>query len=109
MSQYVRVYYSVVDDERFTGVYDTPHLATWLRLLLLADAMWPASAYVPATERKASLKDRSYKVNRRRNAMPVTGKSVFVLQSIIAAQAEEARRNLEAQRATDAKRAKKKR
>jgi hypothetical protein len=55
MSQYVRVYYSVVDDERFTGVYDTPHLATWLRLLLLADAMWPASAYVPATERKASL------------------------------------------------------
>ena len=55
MTQYVRVYYSIVDDERFECVYGTPHLATWLRLLLLADAMWPASAHIPATERRASL------------------------------------------------------
>lgn len=55
MSQYVRVYYSILDDERFVGVYDTPHLATWLRLLLVADAMWPATAHLPAGERKASV------------------------------------------------------
>ena len=55
MSQYVRVYYSILDDERFDGVYSTPHLATWLRLLMQADAMWPASAHVPASERKASI------------------------------------------------------
>jgi len=53
------------------------------------------------------IKDRSYKVARKRNAMPVTGQSVFVIQSIIAARAEEARRNLEAQQALDAKRVKK--
>jgi hypothetical protein len=55
MSQYVRVYYSILDDERFDGIYSTPHLATWLRLLMQADAMWPASAHVPASERKASI------------------------------------------------------
>ena len=55
MSNYVRVYYSIVDDERFAGVYDTPLLATWLRLLMVADAMWPATAYLPATERRASV------------------------------------------------------
>jgi hypothetical protein len=42
------------------------------------------------------VKDRSAKVAKRRNAMPVTGKGVFVLQSVIQAKAEEARRNLEA-------------
>jgi hypothetical protein len=52
------------------------------------------------------IKDRSYKVARRRDAMPVTGKSVFVLQSIIAAKADEARRHVEDQRALDAKRGK---
>jgi hypothetical protein len=54
----------------------------------------------------ARIKDRSYKVARRRAAMPVTGTSVFVLQSIAAAKADEARRHIEAQRALDAKRAK---
>ena len=52
------------------------------------------------------IKDRSYKVARRRNEMPVTGRSVLVLQGIIAAKADEARRHLEAQRALAAKRAK---
>ena len=53
------------------------------------------------------IKDRSYKLAKRRKAMPVTGQSVFLLQSIIAARADEARRHLETQRALDAKRAKK--
>lgn len=55
VSQYVRVYYSIVDDERFASVYDTPHLATWLRLLMIADAVWPASAYLPASEKRSSV------------------------------------------------------
>jgi hypothetical protein len=55
VSKYVRVYYSIVDDDRFADVFDTPHLATWLRLLLIADAIWPATAYIPAKERKASV------------------------------------------------------
>jgi hypothetical protein len=53
------------------------------------------------------VKDRSYKVARRRNAMPVTGKSVFVMASITAARADEARRHIEAQQALAAKRNKK--
>jgi hypothetical protein len=53
---YVRVYYRVIDDERFVGIYsDDQHLATWLRLLLLADAVWPASCPIPRSVRKASL------------------------------------------------------
>ena len=46
--KYVRVYYSIIDDERFERVYPEPLvLGTWLRLLLLADAMWPAPAPLP--------------------------------------------------------------
>ncbi len=47
--KYVRVYYSVVDDERFADVYHNPtRLGTWLQLLLVADAMYPAPAPIPA-------------------------------------------------------------
>lgn len=42
------------------------------------------------------VKDRSAKVAKRRNAMPVSGNSVFVVQSVIQAKAEEARRQLAA-------------
>ena len=46
--KYVRVYYSVIDDPRFEHVYaDDAALAAWLRMLLDADAMWPASASLP--------------------------------------------------------------
>jgi len=41
---YSRVYWTVVDDPMFEGIFDTPVLATWLRMLLMADAMYPASA-----------------------------------------------------------------
>jgi hypothetical protein len=46
--KYVRVYYSIIDDERFEHVYsDDAALAAWLRMLLDADALWPASASLP--------------------------------------------------------------
>lgn len=54
--KYARVYYSVIDDDKFVGIYtDDRHLAAWLRLLLTADAMWPASPPLPRTIRPASL------------------------------------------------------
>lgn len=54
--EYVRVYQSIVDDDKFVTVFDDDHhLATWLRLLMVADAMWPASAVLPQGTRKASV------------------------------------------------------
>jgi hypothetical protein len=54
---YSRVYWSIVDDERFATVYDSDaHLAAWLRLLLIADQAWPASAHLPASVRSHSVK-----------------------------------------------------
>lgn len=54
---YSRVYWSIVDDPKFGEVYDDDrHLACWLRLLMMADQAWPASAPIPATARKASVK-----------------------------------------------------
>jgi len=53
---YSRVYWAVVDDPKFASIYDDDrHLATWLRLLLIADQAHPASANVPIGTRKASL------------------------------------------------------
>jgi hypothetical protein len=53
---YSRVYWSIVDDPKFATIYDDDrHLAAWLRLLMAADGLWPASCPVPASARKASL------------------------------------------------------
>ena len=47
--KYVRVYYSVINDERFAEIFhDGRRLGTWLQLLLVADAMYPADAPIPA-------------------------------------------------------------
>jgi len=47
--KYVRVYYSVINDERFSEIFhDGRRLGTWLQLLLVADAMYPADAPIPA-------------------------------------------------------------
>ena len=53
--RYSRVYWSVIDDERFATVWDDDRaLACWLRLLIAADAVWPSSAILPlGTNRKA--------------------------------------------------------
>lgn len=50
---YSRVYHSVVDDPKFAEVFtDDRRLATWLRLLLLADSTYPQPTPLP---RSASL------------------------------------------------------
>jgi len=49
---YSRVYWSIRDDERFAGIYGHDAcLATWLRLLIAADAVWPHPADLPASAR----------------------------------------------------------
>lgn len=46
--KYVRVYYSIQDDPKFDRVRGSvATLGTWLRLLMAADAVWPASADFP--------------------------------------------------------------
>lgn len=53
---YSRVYWSVRTDPKFDGIYaDDRHLAAWLRLLIAADATWPAPADVPASARRSSV------------------------------------------------------
>lgn len=53
---YVRVYYSIIGDERFANVYhDARRLGTWLQLLLVADAMHPADAPTPAYVHRPSM------------------------------------------------------
>lgn len=53
---YVRVYYRIVDDPKFAAIYDDDAaLALWLRLLLSADAMYPAAAPLPFGTRRAVL------------------------------------------------------
>lgn len=53
---YVRVYYRIVDDPKFADVFDhDARLATWLRLLLLADGTYPAPAPIPFGVNKAAL------------------------------------------------------
>jgi hypothetical protein len=55
--KYVRVYYSVVNDDRFAEIYhDARRFGAWLQLLLVADAMYPADAPIPAYIHRPSLK-----------------------------------------------------
>ena len=54
---YSRVYWKVRSDERFVGIYPNDHhFATWLRLLIAAEAAWPEPADLPATARRVSLR-----------------------------------------------------
>ena len=53
---YIRVYYSIINDGKFEEIYaDDAALAAWLRLLLVADALYPASAPIPMRTRKRAL------------------------------------------------------
>jgi len=53
---YSRVYWSVVDDDKFASIYDDDHhLATWLRLLMIADAAHPASGIIPLGTNRRSV------------------------------------------------------
>lgn len=50
MAPYARVYLTIADDPKFIEVYDDDRLlATWLRLLLLAEGSHPASPPIPAS------------------------------------------------------------
>jgi len=53
---YSRVYWTIVDDPKFAAIYDDDAtLALWLRLLLQADATWPAAAPLPRSARSRPL------------------------------------------------------
>lgn len=55
--KYVRVYYSIQDDPKFDRVRsDVATLGTWLRLLMTADAVWPASADLPRWVKPSALR-----------------------------------------------------
>jgi len=54
---YSRVYWSVIDDPKFAGVYDdNAAFAWWVRLLMIADQAYPASAHLPAGVSRQTLK-----------------------------------------------------
>lgn len=54
---YVKVYYGIADDPRFGQVFESDAaLATWLRLLIIADGAWPASAHLPASCKPRALR-----------------------------------------------------
>jgi hypothetical protein len=73
--KYARVYHEIVDDPKFRRVYDDDAaLATWLRMLLIADAMYPASAPMPAETPAIAVLIRAGLVKRRPgNRYIVTG------------------------------------
>jgi hypothetical protein len=53
---YSRVYHSLVDDADFAGIYDDDAaFATWVRLLMVADASYPSPAPVPRSAKRRTL------------------------------------------------------
>jgi hypothetical protein len=55
--EYARVYHAIIDDPKFATVYDVDSaLATWLRLLIIADQAWPSSAILPGNARHRVVK-----------------------------------------------------
>lgn len=55
--EYCRVYWSIIDDPKFDKVYDSDaHLATWLRLLIIADQAYPQPGHLPLQLSRRSLK-----------------------------------------------------
>jgi hypothetical protein len=55
-NSYTRVYHSIVDDPKFATVYDDDRrLATWLRLLIVAEQAYPASANIPTGTNRAAV------------------------------------------------------
>ena len=53
---YSRVYWSVMDDPKFDGIYeDDAAFALWMRLLMNADALWPAPAPLHRTAKARPL------------------------------------------------------
>ena len=46
--KYSRVYWSIMDDPKFDGIRsDSALFGTWVRLLMVADSVWPQSPTLP--------------------------------------------------------------
>ena len=55
--KYARVYFSVIDDPKFREVYrNEAAFGTWVKLLMAADSVWPASCALPRWVKPAPLK-----------------------------------------------------
>lgn len=72
---YSRVYLSLMDDPDFEGVYDDDRLfATWVRMLMTADAFWPNSAPINVASRAVrTLIDRGLVIPLRGNRYTIKG------------------------------------
>jgi hypothetical protein len=72
---YARVYHEIVDDPKFRRVYhDDAALGTWLRMLLIADQMYPNSAPMPSDSPSVAVLLRAGLVQKRPgNRYIVTG------------------------------------
>ena len=54
--RYVKVYQSIVEDPQFERVFrDDRALAAWLRMLLMADALYPVTAPMPKPSKAVQL------------------------------------------------------
>ena len=86
---YSRVYWSIIDDERFADVYDSDALlGLWLRLLLIADQAWPASALLPS-----GLRRKNVQILRKAGLLEAEGGRKFRVHGL---DAERERRSLAA-------------
>lgn len=93
---YVKVYYRIADDPRFESVFeDDAALAAWLRLLLIADGSWPASAHIPA-----SCKPKALNVLVKAGLVELTGNRRFRIHGM---DAERSRTSDHAARASRAR------
>jgi hypothetical protein len=72
---YARVYHEIVDDPKFRRVYhDSAALGTWLRMLLIADQMYPNTAPMPEETDEVRLLIRCGLITKRPgNRYIVTG------------------------------------
>jgi hypothetical protein len=72
---YARVYHEIVDDPKFRRVYhDDAALGTWLRMLLIADQMYPNSAPMPEETPSVAMLLRAGLITKRPgNRYIVTG------------------------------------
>lgn len=91
---YSRVYHEIVEDERFREVYgDDAALATWLRLLIIADAAYPTAAPIPR-----SCKDVPLSRLVDAGLVEMVGEDVFRIHGLVA---ERERRSKQASEAAN--------
>ena len=74
---YSRLYHSLMDDPDFEGVFESDRLfAMWTRMLMAADAFWPATAPMPhKSPALSSLVERGLVIPLRGNRYTIKGLS----------------------------------